>query len=202
MTYLLTGKNELRIEYEARTDKPTPVNLTNHSYFNLAGQGNGDVLDHVLTIYADAFTPTDKGQIPTGELRSVKGTPMDFTSPTAVGARIDADDEQLRIGKGYDHNWVIRGGGGSLAPAAEVYDPSSGRVMCVLTTEPGVQLYTGNGLDGHHIGKGGRVYDRRGGLCLETQHFPDSPDKSNFPSTILRPGQTYRTTTVYAFSAR
>jgi aldose 1-epimerase len=202
VTCLLTDDNSLQIEYEARTDKPTPVNLTNHSYFNLVGQGNGDILNHVLTIHADQFTPTDEGQIPTGELRSVKGTPLDFTRPTAVGARIAQEDESLRIGSGYDHNWVLGCCGHSLTLAAEVYEPRSGRVMQVLTTEPGIQLYTGNFLDGHHRGKGGRTYVRRGGLCLETQHFPDSPNKPAFPSTILRPGQVYRTKTLYAFSTR
>ncbi len=202
LTYLLTHDNKLQIDYEARTDKPTPINLTNHSYFNLAGHGNGDILNHVLTIHADRFTPTDETQIPTGELRSVKGTPMDFTQPVPIGARIGLDDPQLRIGRGYDCNWVLNSGGGSLAPAAEVYEPNSGRVMKVLTTEPAIQLYTANHLDGHHVGKGGKRYVRHGALCLETQHYPDSPNKPHFPSTILRPGKAFRSTTVYAFSAR
>ncbi len=202
MTYLLTNDNELRIDYEATTDKPTVLNLTNHSYFNLAGQGNGDVLAHVLVIHANQFTPTDETQIPTGELRDVRGTPMDFTEPTPIGARIDQNDPQLLTGKGYDLNWVIKGGGKSTTLAAGVMHPQTGRVMQVLTTEPGVQLYTANHLDGHHVGKGGVRYVRHGALCLETQHFPDSPNKPAFPSTVLRPGQTFKSTTVYAFAAQ
>ena len=197
--YLLTDKDELRVEYSARAHGDTVVNLTHHSYFNLAGAG--DVLGHVLTIYADRFTPVDETLIPTGELRPVKDTPMDFTEAKAIGADIDADYEQLRLGKGYDHNWVLSEGGGPLAPAARVYEPATGRAMEVHTTEPGVQLYTGNYLDGV-AGKGGRTYGRRSGLCLEAQHFPDSPNRPEFPSTILRAGETYTQTTVYRFLVR
>ncbi len=197
--YLLTDEDELRIEYSARAHGDTVVNLTHHSYFNLAGAG--DVLGHLLTIYADRFTPVDETLIPTGELRSVEGTPMDFTETKAIGADIDADYEQLLFGKGYDHNWVLKEGGGPLALAVRVYEPATGRVMEIHTTEPGLQLYTGNYLDGVE-GKGGRKYGRWGGLCLEAQHFPDSPNRPEFPSTILRAGETYTQTTVHRFLVR
>ncbi|MDZ7302381.1 MAG: galactose mutarotase [candidate division KSB1 bacterium] len=202
VTYWLTNNNELKIEYHATTDKATPVNLTHHSYFNLAGQGQGNILNHQLEIFADRFTPVDKGLIPTGELRSVAGTPMDFRQPHTIGERINSDDEQLKFGLGYDHNWVLNKTGDSLALAARVYEPTTGRVMEVWTTEPGLQFYCGNFLDGTLTGKQGRVYKHRYGFCLETQHFPDSPNQPNFPSTILRPGETYRTETIYRFSAK
>jgi len=202
ITYLLTDDNELRIHYEATTDKPTVCNITHHSYFNLAGQGNGDILGHELMIAANRFTPVDKTLIPTGELRPVKGTPMDFTKPTAIGDRVNAKDEQIEFGGGYDHNWVLDNADGSMAVAARVYEPTSGRVMEVLTVEPGLQFYCGNFLDGTLTGKGGKVYKHRYGFCLETQHFPDSPNHPDFPTTTLRPGEKYCTTTVYKFSAR
>ena len=202
VTYVLTNDNELRLEYLATTDKATPVNLTHHGYWNLTG-GQRDILGHVLTLNADKFTPVDQGLIPTGELRAVKGTVMDFTKPTAIGARIDANDEQLRFGGGYDHNWVLnKKSGKDMTLAARVYEPTSGRVMEVYTKEPGIQFYSGNFLDGTITGKGGMVYKHRWGLCLETQHFPDSPNKSGFPSTTLRPEQKYETTTVYRFSTK
>jgi len=200
VTYTLTAANELRIDYSATTDKDTVANVTNHSYFNLAGQGQGDILGDVLTIYASKFTPVDAGLIPTGELKSVAGTPFDFRQPTVIGARIDNDDEQLKRGKGYDHNWVVDGAPGTLRPAARVSDPGSGRVLEVLTTEPGVQFYTGNFLDGTSTGKSGKVYQRRYGFCLETQHFPDSPNHPDFPTTVVKAGAQYKSTTVFRFS--
>lgn len=203
VVYRLTEANALEIEYEAHTDAPTPVNLTNHSYFNLRGEGSGEsVLGHELTLHASHFLPTDAGQIPTGELRLVEGTPFDFRKPRLLGAGIGEADEQLLGAHGYDHNWVLDAGGGELALAVEVYEPVSGRVMEVLTTEPGVQLYTGNLLDGTCVGKSGRAYARHGGFCLETQHFPDSPNRPGFPDTILRPGAKYTSKTIYRFGVR
>ncbi len=202
VVYTLTDANELKIEYSAATDKPTVVNLTNHSYFNLAGAGLGNNLQHQVMIAADRFTPVDEGLIPTGELKPVKGTPFDFTKLTAIGARINQDDQQLKFGKGYDHNWVLNKRLGTLAKAAEVYEPGSGRVLEVSTTEPGLQFYTGNFLDGSVKGKSGIAYPLRAAFCMETQHFPDSPNQPKFPSTELKPGQKYHTTTIYKFSAR
>jgi aldose 1-epimerase len=197
VTYHLTDASELKIDYAATTDKDTVINLTNHSYFNLKGGGNGDILDHLVTLNADRFTPVDAGLIPTGELRSVSGTPFDFRKATAVGARIEQNDEQLKLGKGYDHNWVLNKNGTGPGLAARVEEPSSGRVLEVLTDQPGVQFYTGNFLDGTIKGKDGKPFAHRGGLCLETQHFPDSPNKPKFPSTVLKPGQQFHSTTIY-----
>ena len=197
VVYTLTNADELRIDYTAVTDKPTVCNLTHHGYFNLAGQGTGDILTHALMLNADRFTPVNSDLIPTGQPRAVKDTPLDFTAPAAIGARIDSDDEQLRFGGGYDHNWVLNKKGSELSLAAVVCEPVVGRRMEVWTNEPGVQFYTGNFLDGTLIGKGGKVYQRRYGFCLETQHFPDSPNRPDFPTTTLRPGQTYKTTTIY-----
>lgn len=198
--YTLIGK-DLKIEYSATADKGTVLNLTNHSYFDLAGQGNGDILKNEVKINASRYTPVNENLIPTGELAPVSGTPFDFRKPTTVGARIGDDNDQLKKGHGYDHNWVLDNGG-KLAEAAEVYEPSSGRVLQVLTDQPGVQLYTGNFLDGTITGKDGKVYQRRGALCTETQHFPDSPNHPKFPTTELRAGQTFHSVTVFRFSAR
>jgi aldose 1-epimerase len=196
------SKSDLRIEYSATTDKDTVLNLTNHSYFNLAGQGNGDILKHQMTIHASQFTPVNALLIPTGKLASVDSTPLDFRKANVIGARIDADNEQLKLGHGYDHNWVLDAKGGKLAEAAEAYDPGTGRVLKVLTTQPGVQFYSGNFLDGTVKGKGGKVYVRRGGFCLETQHFPDSPNQPSFPTTELKPKQKFNSVTVFSFSTR
>jgi aldose 1-epimerase len=197
--YTLT-KGDLRIEYSATTDKDTVINLTNHSYFNLGGQA--DILNDEVTIHASRFTPVDSALIPTGELKPVDGTPFDFRKPTPVGARIDADDAQIKLGHGYDHNWVLDSGGKKLALAAEVYDSGSGRVLKVLTDQPGIQFYTGNFLDGTITGRGGKTYTRRSALCLETQHFPDSPNHPDFPTTELKPGGRYHTVTIYSLSTR
>lgn len=199
--YTLTNKDELKLEFTATTDKDTIVNLTHHSYFNLTGAGTRDILEHEVMIAADRFTPVDSTLIPTGELKPVKGTPFDFTKPVTIGARINEDNEQLKFGMGYDHNWVLNKKEGELALAARVYEPTSGRVMEVFTTEPGLQFYTGNFLDGSNVGKGGKVYKHRYAFCMEPQHFPDSPNKPQFPSVVLKPGEKYENTIIYKFSA-
>ena len=199
--YTLTEDNALRLDFTATTDADTVLNLTHHSYFNLAGKS--DVLGHVVTINADKFTPVDATLIPTGELRPVRGTPLDFTTPTPIGARINSDYEQIKLGNGYDHNWVLNQAvPGVLTHAATVTEPTSGRVMEVWTTEPGVQFYTGNFLDGTITGKGGWTYQARNGFCFEPQHYPDSPNQPSFPTTVLKPGETFQNTILYKFSVR
>lgn len=198
--YQLTDDNELRIEYRATTDKATPVNLTHHSFFNLKGAGNGNVLDHVIQINADRYTPVNESLIPTGELASVAGTPLDFREPEKIGKRIDADFDQLKLAKGYDHNYVLNAGDEVLVFAARAKDPESGRIMDVYTNEPGVQFYTGNFLGGGSVGKEGVPYAFRGAFCFETQHFPDSPNQPQFPTTILEPGKKYFSVCIYQFS--
>ena len=200
---LPNDRNALIIDYRATTDKTTVVNLTNHTYFNLSGEGHGDILKYQLELDASHFTPVDQTLIPTGEVLATKGTPLDFSKPVEIGARINDNDPQLKFGKGYDHNYVLdRNGKPGLIEAAEVFDPQSGRVLQVYTTEPGIQFYTGNFLQGEEHGKGGKVYTYRSAFCLETQHFPDSPNKPSFPSTELKPGQEYRSTTEFRFSVR
>jgi aldose 1-epimerase len=199
VVYKLTDENELKVEYWATTDKPTPINLTQHSFFNLKGAGNGDVNDHVMQIMADAFTPVDSTLIPTGEIATVDGTPFDFRKPTVIGARINNEHIQMKYGNGYDHNWVLNKAETSLSYAAKVVEPASGRTLEVYTNEPGIQFYGGNFMTGNDTGKGGKVFAFRGAFCLETQHFPDSPNKPQFPSTILNPGMEYYSVCVYKF---
>jgi aldose 1-epimerase len=201
VTYTLNDKNEFSLDYHATTDKATPINLTNHTYFNLRGEGSGSILNEQMMLNADHFTPVDATLIPTGKIASVKGTPLDFTTPTVIGARINDKYEQLVFAGGYDHNFVINRKVPGLVLAARAFDPTSGRVLEVDTTEPGVQFYTGNFLVDVH-GRHGHIYNKRDAFCLETQHYPDSPNKPNFPSAILRPGQTYHSTTVWKFSTR
>ena len=202
VVYTLTNNNELKIEYSATTDKDTVTNLTHHSYFNLAGEGNGDILNHLVTINGSRFLPTDAGSIPTGESRKVADTPFDFLTAHAIGERINQDEEQLKLGNGYDHTWIINGRPGTLRLAATAYESNSGRTMQVWTTEPGVQFYTGNFLDGTLTGKSGKIYQRRFGFCFETQHYPDSPNHPAFPTTTLKKGATYRSTTIYRFGSK
>jgi len=201
--YTLTNDNTFRIDYTAITDRPTIVNLTHHTYWNFAGNGSGEILNHKLMVHADTFTPIDKSLITTGDISSVKGTPMDFRTPKTIGDEIDDDYEQLKFAGGYDHNWVLnKTDDGIITLAATVYDPMSGRFMEIHTTEPGIQFYSGNLLDGSIVGKKDNIYEFRNGFCLETQHYPDSPNKPDFPSVVLRPGETYSSTTIHKFSTK
>ena len=202
VTYMWTDDNDLIVDYEATTDKPTPVNLTQHTYFNLKGEGNGTILDHELMLNAKQFTPVDSTMIPTGEIKAVAETPFDFTTAKPIGRDIAQDNEQLKFGMGFDHNFVLDRSGEDLELAARVYEPSTGRTLEIRTTEPGIQFYCGNFLDGRLKGKSGKPYVNRGGFCLETQHYPDSPNQPSFPSTILKPGSTYETTTVFSFGSK
>jgi len=200
VTYSLPEEDTLRIDYRATTDRATILNLTNHSYFNLAGEGAGDVFGHILHLAADAFTPTDAAQIPTGEIRAVAGTPFDFREPVPIGARVREGDPQIVVGKGYDHTFVVRGPVGSLREAASCLDPGSGRRLDVATTQPAIQIYTGNNLDGTLVGPSGRVYRSGDGICFETQGFPDAPNQPSFYSPVLRPGEVFSSTTTFRFS--
>ncbi|NQU55088.1 MAG: galactose mutarotase [Bacteroidetes bacterium] len=201
-TYTLTNDNELKIDYEITTDKACHFNITNHSYFNLRGEGNGDILNHVLVINADKSTPVTEDMVPTGEIEDIRGTDLDFTMPHVIGERIDSDNQMLVYGVGYDFNYIINKNEGELAFCASAFEPESGRYMEVFTTEPGVQFYTGNHLKGNEIGKAGKAYEKRTGFCLETQYYPDSPNKPQFPSTLLKPGETLKSTTIYKFSVK
>ncbi len=202
VTYTLTDANELKIDYEVTTDKACHINVTNHSYFNLRGEGNGDILNHQVVINADKSTPVDMFMIPTGEIADIRGTELDFTTPHTIGERIDAENPQLKFALGYDFNYVINKKANELALAASAFEPESGRLMEVFTTEPGVQFYTGNHLRGFETGKSGVPYTKRTGFCLETQHFPDSPNQPQFPSTLVKPGEVFKSTTIYKFSVK
>jgi aldose 1-epimerase len=202
VTYSYSLDNELKIDYEITTDKPTVKNVTNHAYFNLSGNVKKDILDHELMLNADSYTPVIAGLIPTGEIAPVEETPMDFRKPEKIGLRINEDNEQLKLGLGYDHNWIINDTDGSLKLAGTVYEPVSGRFMEIFTTEPAIQFYSGNFMDGSHAGHDGRVYKHREAMCLETQHYPDSPNHENFPSTTLNPGEIYKSQTIYKFGVK